>query len=203
MTEKRQENALTERLAELRAASAELEASPRVKTRVMDAYREAQATRRPSRAVGWRWALAAAAALVVCVPGALWFISAARMAAPPAMTTKLAPPPVALSSAVTDTKAEPKPKTASPRRVAARRPVRPAAPRPQREVATDFLALPFAPPLDASEGGHVVRVSLPRSAMQAVGLPVNEDRWYERVPADVLLGQDGVARAVRFVKFSQ
>ena len=50
---------------------------------------------------------------------------------------------------------------------------------------------------------QVVRVRLPRSAMRSVGLPVNEDRWMEQVPADVLLGQDGVARAVRFVKVAQ
>ena len=57
--------------------------------------------------------------------------------------------------------------------------------------------------MDPGEGGQVIRVTLPRSAMRTVGLPVPENGWYERVPADVVLGQDGVARAVRFVKFER
>jgi hypothetical protein len=63
--------------------------------------------------------------------------------------------------------------------------------------------LPYAPPIDVNDEAQVIRVRLPRSAMRTVGLPVNEDRWFERVPADVLLGQDGIARAVRFVKVAQ
>jgi hypothetical protein len=50
------------------------------------------------------------------------------------------------------------------------------------------------------EYGSVLRVELPRSALRAVGLPVNENRLSERIDADVLLGQDGLARAVRFVQ---
>jgi hypothetical protein len=33
-----------------------------------------------------------------------------------------------------------------------------------------------------------------------VGLPVNEERANERIRADMVLGQDGIARAVRFVQ---
>jgi hypothetical protein len=47
---------------------------------------------------------------------------------------------------------------------------------------------------------QVVRVELPRSALQSFGLPVNAERAGERVKADVLLGHDGVARAIRFVR---
>jgi hypothetical protein len=50
------------------------------------------------------------------------------------------------------------------------------------------------------EDATVVRVQLPRSAMRMVGLPVNEERAGERIRADVVLGQDGIARAVRFVQ---
>lgn len=70
-------------------------------------------------------------------------------------------------------------------------------------MATAFFALPYAAPLAPDDAGQVVRVTLPQSAMRSVGLPVNEERWYDRVPADVVLGQDGIARAVRFVKFAQ
>jgi hypothetical protein len=36
--------------------------------------------------------------------------------------------------------------------------------------------------------------------MRLVGLPVNEERANERIRADMVLGQDGIARAVRFVQ---
>jgi hypothetical protein len=50
------------------------------------------------------------------------------------------------------------------------------------------------------DGGQLVRVELPRSAMASFGLPVNLDRANERVKADVLVGSDGQARAIRFVQ---
>jgi hypothetical protein len=36
-----------------------------------------------------------------------------------------------------------------------------------------------------------------------MGLPVNEDRMGERVPADILVGYDGIARGIRFVSASE
>ena len=67
------------------------------------------------------------------------------------------------------------------------------------EVTTDFMPLTYGG-LSQSEGGQVVRVELPRSALQSLGLPMNAERASERVKADVLLGHDGVARAIRFVR---
>jgi hypothetical protein len=71
---------------------------------------------------------------------------------------------------------------------------------PPREIATRFYPLQDAATLPPFEYGTLVRVQLPRSALQVVGLPVNQDRLSERINADVLLGQDGLARAVRFVQ---
>ena len=68
------------------------------------------------------------------------------------------------------------------------------------EVATHFMPLGYAGPLNLQDGGQLVRVELPRSAMWSMGLPVNMDRYGERVKADVLLGADGLARAIRFVQ---
>jgi hypothetical protein len=45
-----------------------------------------------------------------------------------------------------------------------------------------------------------VRVELPRSALSSFGIPVNADHAGGRVKADVLLGEDGTARAIRFVR---
>jgi hypothetical protein len=63
----------------------------------------------------------------------------------------------------------------------------------------DFIPLPNASQLDSNEDGNVVRMEVPRSAMLAVGLAVSADRVSELVEADVMLGPDGVARAIRFV----
>ena len=45
-----------------------------------------------------------------------------------------------------------------------------------------------------------MRVRLPRTALAAFGFPVNEDNMEQAVKADVVLGEDGLARAVRVVK---
>jgi hypothetical protein len=68
------------------------------------------------------------------------------------------------------------------------------------EVATDFIPLTYMTPVNLQDGGQIVRVELPRSALANFGLPVNMDRYNEKVKADVLLGVDGMAHAIRFVQ---
>jgi hypothetical protein len=75
-----------------------------------------------------------------------------------------------------------------------------APPSSENEVATQFMPLGYVNPLNLQDGGQLVRVELPRSAMVSFGLPVNMDRYGERVKADVLVGADGLARAIRFVQ---
>jgi len=62
-----------------------------------------------------------------------------------------------------------------------------------------FIPLPDADRLPQDEDLNVVRVEVPRSAMIALGYPVTADRAAERVRADVVMGSDGLARAVRFL----
>jgi hypothetical protein len=45
-----------------------------------------------------------------------------------------------------------------------------------------------------------VRVEMPRSALMSFGLPMNMERGGGRVKADVVVGNDGFARAIRFVR---
>lgn len=68
------------------------------------------------------------------------------------------------------------------------------------EVATDFIPLSYMNAANLQDGGQIVRVQLPRSALANFGLPVNMDRYNEKVKADVLLGADGMAHAIRFVQ---
>jgi len=63
-----------------------------------------------------------------------------------------------------------------------------------------FIPLPNSAGAAADEEDvNLVRVEVPRSAMIALGLDVSADRAEELVEADVLLGSNGVARAVRFL----
>ena len=69
-----------------------------------------------------------------------------------------------------------------------------------REIATDFIPMGYMNGASFQEGGQIVRVELPRSALVRFGLPVNMERLNEKVKADVLLGVDGMAHAIRFVQ---
>ena len=69
-----------------------------------------------------------------------------------------------------------------------------------KEIATDFIPLSYMSAVSLQEGGQIIRVQLPRSALANFGLPVNMDRYNEKVKADVLYGVDGMARAIRFVQ---
>jgi hypothetical protein len=70
----------------------------------------------------------------------------------------------------------------------------------EREIVTDFLPVGYTSSMNLQDGGQIVRVELPRSTLATFGLPVNMDRYHERVKADVLFGADGQARAIRFVQ---
>lgn len=149
-----------------------LEAPETVELRLRSAFRKQYA--RPK----WPYfALATAAAI------ATFFVAQTKPPVPPpvAKVSVVAPP-------VTDV---PMPKAVI-RKAAHRRPQ-------PREVMTEFYPLiEDAPPF---ERGELLRVSLPASAMRGVGLPVNEDRLTDMVQADVLVGQEGLARAIRFVRY--
>jgi hypothetical protein len=71
---------------------------------------------------------------------------------------------------------------------------------PAAEVTTDFIPIAYSNLANIQEGGQVMRLELPRYAMARFGVPINEERYDERVKADVWVGADGLARAIRFVQ---
>ncbi|MCX6597841.1 MAG: hypothetical protein NTV70_15890 [Acidobacteria bacterium] len=70
------------------------------------------------------------------------------------------------------------------------------------EVYTDFYALD-AGAVGMTPRGAVMRVRVPRATMRQFGLPVNPEMLADRVEAEVLLGNEGTARAIRFVSTLQ
>jgi hypothetical protein len=74
----------------------------------------------------------------------------------------------------------------------------------RREVATAFVPLAFSDvPIG---GGHIVRMEMPRASLALLGLmPVDSVGAVQSgtVIADVIVGDDGLARAVRFVHRSK
>ena len=73
-----------------------------------------------------------------------------------------------------------------------------ATPAPQQP----FIAIPYTLPLEPYERAEVMRMDVPVAALIAVGLPMNMADPAASARADVLVGQDGRARAIRLVTSS-
>jgi hypothetical protein len=65
--------------------------------------------------------------------------------------------------------------------------------------ALQFVALPTAIGLPALESGRIVRVQFPAAELAAYGFDVTPQPEAGAVETDVLVGQDGQPRAIRFV----
>ncbi len=173
------EDRVLDALKALAASDCEQEAPPAVEARLLREFR----TRRAGHK--WRWAgIAAIAAGVVLVVS----LSMNHVTKPVA---SVLPPVIPVPR-----QAAPAAKAAAPvARKVARKTARPQA----REVVTEFFPLiDSAPPF---ERGQMLRVQLPAAAMRTVGLPVREDHLTDPIQADVLVGEEGMPRAIRFVRF--
>jgi hypothetical protein len=68
-----------------------------------------------------------------------------------------------------------------------------------REFVTPFFPVMQGGELIPLEGGQLVRVRMPRSNLIPLGIPIDQGRASETIKADVLLSNDGLARAIRLV----
>jgi len=215
------ELAITLRLGSFAASFESVGAPARVEARLLAAFEEHSLVKSQplvsSRARYWIAAIAA----VIVIMFTMLSIVRWRQAAPASQVTNHSL--VAATGPVTDTSFSPAP-VSVPSRDDESRPApqqqRPSTARHNREdgslttnpsasmsttssnneIATDFLPVTFGGAANLSEGGRMMRVDLPRSAMATFGLPVNMDRANERVKADVLVGVDGLPHAIRFVR---
>ncbi len=193
----REEQRLTEWLAGYRDAMDGLATPERV-----EAVLRSQA-RRQRRIPVAPWLLAAGAAAVLVL--GVWIgrnrpseVAGAHVA-PPRM---ISPSPLELPDSPAlevETALQPARRLTLPR--ATRRPA-PVPMMPEGPVAV-FVMLPGSELMPPSQGMQVLRVRIPRTRLQALGLPVSIDHLEERVLADVVVGDDGVARAVRLVPVNQ
>jgi hypothetical protein len=62
------------------------------------------------------------------------------------------------------------------------------------------LPLPYADNSGPLGDADIVRLTLPNSALASLGLPVSEESTAKDVTADILLGEDGIPRAISFVR---
>jgi len=70
-------------------------------------------------------------------------------------------------------------------------------PKASPEIKSEFIALAYARDPDS---GQVVRVKVPSSMMVQLGVVATVSRPSELVDAEVLVGDDGLTRAIRFIR---
>lgn len=85
------------------------------------------------------------------------------------------------------------------------RPAKPVRPRPRKTgqppAGTSFYAVTYAgDPYETAGGGRVIRVEMPRSSLFALGAVLPLENEPATVTADLLIGPDGVTRAIRIVE---
>jgi len=131
-----------------------------------------------------------------------WSISAAAIAAGIAVLIWMRPAPPKSSPVVARVSVPELSQSVAPRLLPAvqkSRAIRSVRARPAKATLS-FYPLPSASELPPAENAMVVRVQLPMSSLRLMGLLVSEESSAERIEADVLVGQDGLARGVRFVQ---
>jgi hypothetical protein len=183
----------------------------RVETALLAAFRDTTpgiassiATPRPGwLSHRWSWKVAAVAAgILILISVMAILLRSSSPFNPPREENAGLPPPIT----------QPQAPPVAPELVAAEQPEnRPKRVRHARrvnrseevEVVTRFFLLREREDLTALESLRVVRMELTSSALGELGLLVDAETANEPVRADVLMGQDGLARAIRFVHLAQ
>ena len=209
-----EERALSRDLRAISARCSAEEIPERVETALLAAFRQrSTAPVVAPRRRRWLLAVAALALLTFGISLAGWIASSPKREAPTSGSN-------GAQAAPTDVPATPgKSDQTPPRIVEFRKPDRrilgPAPGERQKRLASanrrssgadaprEFVT-PFFPVMQGGElipldGGQLVRVRMPRSNLIPLGIPIDQGRASETIKADVLLSNDGLARAIRLV----
>ena len=210
MNRSHDEEMLTRELNSLKTEMNKLSAPDSVEAKVLEAFRARKVvpiTVKRSNSRYWFAAVAAALLIVMSVVALRWRSNAE--APRPEITRQQLPDTPKSEPNTPQQIKEPSQEYQAVIEPSKRRPVRNLRARKSettqvanhaREIATDFIPLRYMNAASLQDGGQIVRVELPRSALANFGLPVNMDRYNEQVKADVIFGVDGLAHAIRFVQ---
>ena len=202
----------------------EIADSPRIWWQVQSRIHEEKVRHEKQRFFAWRWQFAAsgAFAILVLAISAFWILNPAKQEIAAVQGEKVASIINQKSDLASETQPEaPDQKTMIIERgkstvkverksaraaftlkpasslAAERKPLPTKKPAAQKvEIATDFIALSYLP---ATESGQIVRVKVPRSMLVSLGVTTNVEKPSELINAEVIVGDDGGTRAIRFL----
>lgn len=213
------ERALSAGLKSLAASDEGKATPPSVEAVLLEAFRRQApnqiARHLPVQSKSWpRWALAAAAAILIAFGLIVYRAIQNEPQKDNGVITEKTPAPqpsVKREEQVVKEKGEPPAVSRGPRAPRPRRGNRPRLNKPfiidsitayakDSEYVTDFFPLAYGGDQKPMQSGELIRVQMPRSALIAFGLPVNIERADVPVEADLLIGEDGLTRAIRFVR---
>jgi hypothetical protein len=208
----RRQRQLTGAFRELSAEARTWTSSTCLEDRLTEAFATAHAVQAhpvTRRAPGWRYRFTAAAAAMILVAAAVWWSGRAVAPAPhvepssrPETTdTPRASPDMSSGPAVagrTDGRT-----AAAIRATGKPSPARPRLPEPDRVRAIEFTMIPAAADLPPLESARIVRMEVPVSALPDYGLQIVSDGRRPAVEADLLVGQDGLARGIRLLSLER
>ena len=158
-------------LSRLGAEMRQMEAPLRVEQRLVAGFRGHAGLTAAPRPAGWWWAASGWAAAILVTTGLALFVAAGRQ---PERTERIPRYPTQLAAVELPADVEP--------------------------ADDGFIPLPNAEAIAPNEEINVVRIEAPRWAMIALGYAVSADQASESIEADVALGADGIARAIRFLE---
>jgi hypothetical protein len=189
--------------------------SPRIETALLAAFNahfaERAASTFPSPRLGRRPRLSfrmafvfASLLLLISIPSAFWFHSRSLIGVPEVISQQASAGSIPLLSAVQPAGVKTRPGAATSQKQKSKRIPgvnhRNIIETKAREEVTEFLPLADGEDLTSLDAAQVVRVELPVSALMDLGLRVGPEISSGQVKADILLGHDGSARAIRFVR---
>ncbi len=181
-----QAQALTEILRMTAAADAQVQAPDRNEAVLLEYFRERRQRRLLARPWKPTWVAAAACACLVAIALAVWASRTPQSAhkTQPAITAPEMPPA-----------------SRNPGRVEVAERAAPAA-AGRTMIGADSADYSGFIPLEDGESlpgsGQIVHVEVSRSALASMGFPVTEAASGSPVAADILIGEDGMATAIRF-----
>lgn len=211
------EHSLTVGLRVSASQDESLAAPVRVETALLTAFRQQTLGSAPNvaplrpRAPRWVWAAAAVLLIGLFILGWRWLSPNQQPAtdsnsfAAVTPTARATQNQAATAQSVTTTS-----QPAVPRRVPAHKVTHKQLRKRERierylvesEIATDFLSLVDASGLTKPERLQIIRVEVPRATLASFGLPMSFERAAEPIQAELVVGSDGVTRAIRFIQNS-